>query len=131
MTTKSSLYTLLLGAAILGSGSYAYTNFHPSKRQTPPSDTLLANIEALSDGESSESGNNNFRYPQKDGKAEKCTLFKYISLSGEGSFTSTDGGLEGKLEGKYIKTTITGLLDTCPIENGDGCNPFSCQEVPY
>lgn len=129
MTTKSSLFTLLLGAAILGSGSYAYTNFHPSKRQTPPSDTLLANIEALSDGESSESGNNNFRYPKKDGKAEKCPLYKYISVSGGLSFTTEDPN--AKVSGEYIKVSITGLLDTCPLENGDGCNPFSCQEVPY
>ena len=43
--------------------------------------------------------------------------------------TTEDPGLEAS--GEYSKSTIRGLEDRCPIKNGSGCNPYSCQEVPY
>ena len=82
------------------------------------------NVEALSDEETTQP-----RYPKKDGKAQFCTLYVYkkagVTISvGTQPNPSFEGG------GEYTKETKRGLEDCCP-DKGTGCNPFSCQEVPY
>ena len=66
---------------------------------------MKTNIEALTRDETG--GGDNSRYPNRDAKF--CTLYVYSKGS----------------------VAIRGLEDRCPIKNGSGCNPYSCQEVPY
>lgn len=87
---------------------------------------MQANIEALTLDEPGGGGDS--RYPNKDGDAKFCTLYVYSKGSVVIKRTTEDPGLEAS--GEYSKSTIRGLEDRCP-KKGNGCNPFSCQEVPY
>ena len=71
-----------------------------------------------------------YRYPNKEGKAVFCYLYIYTNiktgakLNFEDKQSDFDSSAEWKLETKQ------GLKDKCP-NKGNGCNPYSCQEVPY
>jgi len=86
---------------------------------------LESDIEVLSRAE-----NDNYRYPNKQGNARFCNLFVYVNIETGMTFTTEDENttLEGDLS--WIKTDVQGLKDRCP-NRGDGCNPYSCQQVPY
>ena len=86
---------------------------------------MKTNIEALTSVETGVGDNS--RYPNRDAKF--CTLYVYSKGSVVIKRTTEDPGLEAS--GEYSKSTIRGLEDRCPIKNGSGCNPYSCQEVPY
>lgn len=88
---------------------------------------MKTNIEALTRDETG--GGDNSRYPNRDGDAKFCILYVYSKGSVVIKRTTEDPGLEAS--GEYSKSTIRGLEDRCPIKNGSGCNPYSCQEVPY
>lgn len=88
-------------------------------------DMFVFESDALAQNENSE-----YRYPHNYGKAEFCTLHIYTNLS-TGMIVSSEeenSTLEGEVT--WTKTTKQGLRDKCP-NKGDGCNPYSCQEVPY
>ena len=88
-------------------------------------DMFVFELDALAKDENSE-----YRYPLNYGKAEFCTLHIYINVNTGMTITSEEenSSLEGNLS--WTKTTKQGLRDRCP-NKGDGCNPYSCQEVPY
>lgn len=88
------------------------------------------NYEALSAKiEEDGGGGSNYRYPEAKGKAQFCKLYVYI----KGGVVVSKGTEENPLyEGnaQYEKSIKEGLKDRCP-DDGKGCNPYSCQEVPY
>ena len=82
------------------------------------------NVEALSYDESDTS-----RYPKREGKAQFCTLYIY-KKGGVTISVSKDPNPVFEANGEYTKEVKRGLEDRCP-DKGAGCNPYSCQEVPY
>jgi len=88
-------------------------------------DLLMQNVEALAKND----GGGSYRYPKKEGNAKFCTLYVYFKGSVEvAKGTSENPKYEGKAE--YTKETKDGLKDRCP-DRGEGCDPYSCQEVSY
>lgn len=93
----------------------------PRFNETNP--LFLQNIEALTNE------NTDYRYPHSAGKAQFCKLYVYIKGGIVVSVgTNENPQYEGKAE--YEKCIKEGLKDRCP-DKGDGCNPYSCQEVSY
>lgn len=82
------------------------------------------NVEALTQDESS-----SFRYPEKSGSAVFCTLYVY-KKGGIVVGKSSSEIPEYEASAEYTKISSEGLKDRCP-DKGKGCNPYSCQEVPY
>ena len=83
------------------------------------------NGESLTPGEST-----SYRYPHLAGKAKSCKLYVYMKGGVViGTSTSDDNSFEGEVG--YEKIQISGLEDSCPINKAKGCNPYSCQQVPY
>lgn len=120
MHKKSILLSLLSTMTIVAGIGYFASYSGTCERN----DLLLQNVEALSNDES-----NNPRYPQSAGKAEFCKL--YIYMKG-GIIVSTTNypNTAYELSGEYTKEIREGLKDRCP-DKGGGCNPYSCQEIPY
>ena len=85
---------------------------------------MQANVEALTSGESG----SGFRYPDRSGRANYCTLYVYIK--GSIKIEAVEERKDLEATGEYTKTVISGLKDRCPSK-GNGCNPYSCQQVPY
>ena len=102
---------------------------------TQDNSLLMQNVEALAqgpdggDGDAGDGNGGGFRYPDKSGKAKFCTLYVYMKGSVKAS-VSTDPNPQLEASGEYTRTKTEGLKDRCP-DKGNGCNPFSCQEVPY
>lgn len=125
MNRKKKFVLSVLSAAVLVSAGYVG---YREVTNDESSDLLLANVEALA-GTENNNNNNNYRYPEKAGDAQFCTLYIYLRggivvSSGE----NTDSNYEGKAE--YTREKREGLKDRCP-DKGSGCDPYSCQEVPY
>lgn len=115
----------LVGLACIGVGVYGKLYTYNALEQTGENYLLLDNIEALATIE----GEGGDRYPDLAGKPEFCTMYIYkkagITVAkGENVNPSYEGNAE------YTKEKKEGLKDKCPRE-GNGCNPYSCQEVPY
>lgn len=125
---KSTLMVALV--AVAGYGSYkAYEGYARNKRQSM---LLTENVEALSQNTASgENQGNSFKYPEKEGDAKFCKLYIYkkgdaVVYTGE----EPNSQYEAKVGIEYEKKVIEGLKDRCP-DRGEGCNPYSCQEIPY
>jgi len=120
MKTRLIIVTTLFFAMV-----YAGYSVYESAILTKAEKFMKANVEALTSDESGEGG---YRYPDRRGKALYCTLYVYT----KGSIVIKSEDIRNDLEvsGEYTRTTISGLKDRCP-GNGNGCNPYSCQEVPY
>lgn len=125
MKTNKKIGLVPIGLACVGAGIYGGLHTYNALDQTDESDLLLENIEALARNESG----GGHRYPDLAGKPEDCTLYIYK----KGGITVAKGDSENpSYEGKaeYTKEKKEGLKDKCPRE-GNGCDPYSCQEVPY
>lgn len=125
MKTNKKIGLVLIGLACVGAGIYGGLHTYNALDQTDESDLLLENIEALAQNESG----GNYRYPKKAGEAEFCTLYVY-KKAGIVVSTSEEENKEFDASAEYTKEKKEGLKDKCP-DDGDGCNPYSCQEVPY
>ena len=91
-------------------------------------DLVCGNLYALTRGESQ-----NFRYPDKSGKAVFCTYYLYIDMKTNGKVSESEtenSELDAEVGITLRKEKKEGLKDRCP-KKGNGCNPYSCQEVPY
>jgi hypothetical protein len=75
--------------------------------------------------ESNNHGSGKFFYEHLSGRPDRCTLYRYIGAGV--SFTSTDDKLGAN--GQYTKTTVSGVEETCPGKNGNGCTVYSCQQT--
>lgn len=75
--------------------------------------------------ESNNHGSGKFFYEHLSGRPGRCTLYRYIGAGV--SFTSTDDKLGAN--GQYTKTTVSGVEETCPGKNGNGCTVYSCQQT--
>lgn len=75
-------------------------------------------------------GSGDYRYPNNYGKAEFCTLYVYVNIRTGAKVESEDLKPSLTAELGWEKTTDSGLRDKCP-KSGKGCNPYSCQKVPY
>ncbi len=118
---------ILVASVLFCAMGYTGYTAHEKMSMSEAERFMKTNIEALTRDEPG--GGGDFRYPKKDGDAKFCTLYVYTKGSVVIKRTTEDPGLEAS--GEYTKSTIRGLEDRCPIKDGNGCNPYSCQEVPY
>ena len=125
MKTKIKVALAFIGLACAGVTFYKGL----PKEQDLENTLLMENMEVLAGGESGESGGS-YRYPEKSGDAEFCKLYVYKKGGVEVS-RGTEPNDRFEVGVEYTKEVKEGLKDRCPIENGSGCNPYSCQEVPY
>lgn len=107
--------------AIAGVASYAVTK---STNHSGFNNIIMQNVEALTNFE-----NNDPRYPKKEGKAQFCKLYIYMK-AGVVVSTSEEPNASLEVSGDFTKEVREGLKDRCP-DKGEGCNPYSCQEIPY
>lgn len=96
------------------------------------SSTMLndSNVEALS--ESSGDPQITYRYPRRNGRADDCIIYSYFNINTNLSMTllaPDDNQYSANLG--WEKKEISALKDKCPIIFGQGCNPYTCQEIPY
>ena len=122
MKTKIKVALAFIGLACAGVTFYKGL----PKEQDLENTLLMENMEVLAGGESGGS----YRYPEKSGDAEFCKLYVYKKGGVEVS-RGTEPNDRFEVGVEYTKEVREGLKDRCPIENGSGCNPYSCQEVPY
>jgi hypothetical protein len=95
----------------------------PKNKQLAYSNPLMEeNIEALAEG--------CFRCPKKDPDPQFCTLHCYINAKTGGSWKGEQENKSLTVEAGWSYEKKGGLKDRCP-KRGEGCNPFSCQEVAY
>lgn len=95
------------------------------------SSTMLndSNVEALSEG--SGDPQITYRYPNREGKAVFCDLYIAINMETQARVVLGEDASEVEVGAGWVKTTVEGLKDRCPKLSKLGCNPYSCQEVPY
>jgi hypothetical protein len=95
------------------------------------SSTMLndSNVEALS--EDSGDPQITYRYPNREGKAVFCTLYIAINMETQARVVLGEEASEAEVEAGWVKTSVKGLKDRCPTPSNLGCNPYSCQEIPY
>lgn len=122
---KKKAWIILVSVACIGTAFYGSLQKTDVLTQTIENDLFMENIEALGRGENG----GGHRYPDLAGKPQSCTLYVYM----KGGVTVGKGegenpNYEGKAE--YIKIKVEGIKDLCPRE-GNGCDPYSCQEIPY
>lgn len=122
MKTKIKVALAFIGLACAGVTFYKGL----PKEQDLENTLLMENMEVLAGGESGGS----YRYPEKSGDAEFCKLYVYKKGGVEVS-RGTEPNDRFEVGVEYTKEVKEGLKDRCPVENGSGCNPYSCQEVPY
>ena len=120
---KNKLFFLLPCIAAVAITAFVGTKTLKSNADES-NELLMANVEALTSGEE-----NNYRYPENKGQARFCTLYVYIK-GGVVISTSSEPNTQYETSGEYTRITKEGLKDKCPLK-GKGCNPYSCQEVPY
>jgi len=125
MKTKKNAGLALIGLVCVCVCVYGGLYTYNAWNQTDESDLLLVNIEALAQNESG----GNYRYPNKEGEAQFCKLYIY-KKAGIVVSVSDEENKEYDASAEYTKEIKEGLKDRCP-NKGEGCNPFSCQEVPY
>lgn len=125
MKTNKKIGLALIGLACVGAGVYGGLHTYNAAYQIDESDLLLENIEALAQNESG----GNYRYPKKAGDAKFCKLYVY-KKAGIVVSISEEENKDYDASAEYTKEIKEGLKDRCP-DDGDGCNPYSCQEVPY
>ena len=128
---KKSIKCGIAAAVLVAAGFTAYQSY--SSYGVQDNSLLMQNVEALaqsSDGGDGDANGGGYRYPDRRGRARFCTLHVYIDSNGKVAYSSTEENKQLELSGKYEKTTRRGLEDKCP-DDGNGCSPFSCQEVPY
>lgn len=125
MKTNKKIGLVLIGLVCVGAGVYGGLHTYNAAYQIDESDLLLENIEALARNESGD----NYRYPHLSGKPKFCTLYVY-KKGGVVISTSEEANKEFDASAEYTKEKKEGLKDRCP-DSGNGCNPYSCQEVPY
>ncbi len=87
---------------------------------------LNSDLSALTQNE----GQGQYRYPKNYGKAEYCNLYVYVNIETGATIESDGANAELDAHVGWTKIIKQGLKDKCP-NKGDGCNPYSCQEVPY
>lgn len=113
----------LIGVAILGS-TLLGVNFFLDV-QNVSLKTSLKHVEALAENESED-----YRYPDRGGRALFCKLYVYRNLTTNVEYSYTEPNKDLAADINYEARTEEGLKDRCP-RNGNGCSPFSCQKVPY
>ena len=119
---RKTLFALPCMTAIALAGSVGMRSLQRNKNINET--LLMANVEALTSEEDV-----NYRYPERSGKALFCKLYVYMSGGVVvSSGTEEKPQCEGKIE--YEKIIREGLKYRCP-DKGNGCNPYSCQEIPY
>ncbi|WP_455508624.1 hypothetical protein [Butyricimonas paravirosa] len=114
----------IIAAMLFLAIAYAGYSVYESATLTGAEKFMRANVEALT---LNEPGGDQ-RYPDRRGKALFCSL--YVYTKGSIVVKSEDVRKDLEVSGEYSRTTVSGLKDRCP-NNGNGCNPYSCQEVPY
>ena len=110
--------------AMLGIMSFGVYSTYEYVVTTDAEHLMMENVEALTGPETGD----DHRYPERSGNALFCTLYVYTKGSIVVKSEDVQTGLEAS--GEYTKTTVSGLKDRCP-NRGNGCDPYSCQEVPY
>lgn len=123
---KNFIKATLIATAItvVGLGSYkAYGSYKAANM--PTNDLLAENILALSDDA------NNTRYPHLQGKPNKCKLSIVISANAGVSYKNVSDlkSAEGNVNFSYSQ--VKGMEDSCPVTSPTGCNPYTCQQIPY
>lgn len=86
--------------------------------------SLLTFTENGEEGGSNNEGSGKFFYKHLQGDPKTCTLYKYISINGDVSYSTEDEGLGFE----YIKIQVQGMYEDCP-DKGSGCTVYSCQET--
>ncbi len=121
---KIKAFFAVAAIAAVGLGSYKAYGSYTAANMSEEDLFLAENVSALS-----QSDVNSHRYPKRDGNPDFCTLYVYMSGSVVVSKgTDENPQYEGKAE--YTKSKVRGLEDRCP-DKGSGCDPYSCQEIPY
>lgn len=118
----NKLFYCLVGFITLIVLSFVFVSVSSDKRILQ---ILEQNTEAMSQME-----NNVYVYPHLEGKPVFCRMYVYVNVDTgvQVSLEEEDASLEGNV--KWEKRVESGLKDKCP-NRGNGCNPYSCQSVPY
>ena len=136
---KFKLFLCLSAFTVLCFAAYTLTLSFTNSGLLTSQFEVLANGETGDEGETggdggetgdgSETGGG-FRYPDKSGNCKTCTFNKYTNIKTKVTITSESSIPELDMSAEWIKSSQPGLYDTCP-KKGKGCNPYSCQFVPY
>lgn len=126
---KKSIKTAMFAVAVVaaGFGGLKAYNAYSDNEST----LMIANIEALSQNNGGDGANSgNFNCPNKSPKPKFCTLERCFSLSSGVHYADSSELFKAEGNVAFTYRNVDGLKDRCP-EDGTGCNPYSCQFVPY
>lgn len=117
-----SIFKWCLSILILSVSIFTFFQVHADNNLK---ELLSLEVNALGQNE-----NQHYHYTHLQGKPVECKLYVYINIA-TGSQVTLDGpNSDLDINGSWTYQTKKGIKDLCP-QNGDGCNPFSCQEITY
>jgi hypothetical protein len=121
---------IFIGFAALAVAAVAAWNVYLASAQSnnEMSDLMLANVEALAEGEDGGSNNsgtgNIYYYTHKLGDPKECTLYKQVNASGQVEYTDSNASLGAG----WTVSQVSGIQETCP-KSGNGCTVYSCHQT--
>lgn len=105
-------------------GAVALVNVKVALNANSTNEWLSSLLTFTENGDSNNEGSGMFFYKHLLGHPKTCTLYKYISINGDVSYSTEDGDLGIN----YTKIQVQGMYEECP-DKGSGCTVYSCQET--